>query len=180
MKKVMVLILITLIAFVPISTYAAFSDVPQNASYQSALDRLTSLGIMSGYSNGQFKPDDNLTREQFAKIIVTAAGLIDNAQLVNGSTEFSDVSPSSWSSGYINVALGKEFIVGEADGKFHPSDNVTFDTVCTAIIRALGYIDQDVPGNWPQNYISKASQLGLTAGVSLNASSPVPRWQRQS
>jgi len=46
-----------------------FSDVPQNAYYAKAVQNLSDAGIMTGYSNGNFGPNDNMTRGQVATII---------------------------------------------------------------------------------------------------------------
>jgi len=176
-RKILCLIL-SAILFISLSVdvSAVFSDVPLTASYNSALNRLVSLGILSGNEKGEFRPDDMLTREQFAKIIITAAGLEDTAAALKDKTMFPDVNPSSWSSGYINAALDKGYITGMPDGKFHPKEGISFAQACTILVRALGYTDSDVPGQWPRNYIEKAKSLGLADGISLNSNDIVPRW----
>ena len=175
-KRFIALLLATLIMCMSGATLARYSDVPADAGYRDALERLSSLGIMSGYDDGSFKPDNYITREQFAKIIITAAGLEDAANTMKGSTVFPDVNSQGWSSGYINAALDKGYITGMADGKFHPVESVTFAQVCTILVRALGYSDQDIPGLWPKNYIEKAKALGLTTDITLASSDALPRW----
>ena len=174
LKKSLSLFLILTIVISVSASVAAYSDVPANASYLSALNRLASLGIISS-TTGNFNPDKSLTREQFAKMLVIAAGLEDTAASLKGSTIFSDVSPNSWSSGYINAAVNKGFITGKTDGKFHPADNITFAQMCTILVKALGYTDQDVTDLWPQNYIVKADSLSLTAGINLKSNDTVKR-----
>jgi hypothetical protein len=158
------------------NSFAQFSDVPENASYDEALNRLSVLGIMGGNDKGQFMPDEMLTREQFAKVIVVASGLEDDAKALKGTTVFADISYNAWSSGYINMALSKGFITGMPDGKFHPNEKVTFAQACTVLVKALGYNDTDLKGYWPNNYIEKARSLGLFEGINLGKNDGLPRW----
>jgi hypothetical protein len=186
-KKLLTLILaaVMCISFLPAfqtpvqaqASNTVFTDVPKDASYYDALNRLTSLGIISRSSDGLFKPNDHLTREQFAKMIVVSAGMEETASALRGYSEFPDIPVNSWSVGYINAAVSKHYITGGLDGKFHPNDGLTYAQICTMLVRALGYTSNiDVPGEWPLNYISKANQLGLTKGMSFAKDDIVPRW----
>lgn len=177
MRKTCTLILSMIMAFIlATNSFAQFSDVPENASYDEALNRLSVLGIMGGNDKGQFMPDEMLTREQFAKVIVVASGLEDDAKALKGTTVFADISYNAWSSGYINMALSKGFITGMPDGKFHPNEKVTFAQACTVLVKALGYNDTDLKGYWPNNYIEKARSLGLFEGINLGKNDGLPRW----
>lgn len=169
-----ILVSFTLVTSTPINASAYFSDVPINAVYADALNRLTSLGIIA--EQEKFNPDSLLSREQFAKMIVVAAGLENTAESMKGTTIFPDIAANAWSSGYINVAVNKGYITGWSDGKFHPTQAVTFAQISTILVRALGYTNQDVTGNWPNNYIIKAKELGLTDGITLGSNAGVPRW----
>lgn len=180
MKKIMmkyisvILMALTLINCIPINASAGFSDVPENADYLDALNRVVSLGIIADAEN--FNPDALLTREQFTKVIVVAAGLEDTAQSMKRSTIFPDIAVNAWSRGYINAAVNKGYITGWSDGKFHPTQAITFAQICTVLVKALGYTDQDVTGNWPNNYTAKAKELGLIDGITLGSNDSVPRW----
>lgn len=177
MRKTRTLILSLIMTLILASnTFALFSDVPENASYIEALNRLSVLGIMGGNDKGGFMPDDMLTREQFAKVIVVASGLESDANALKGATVFADISNNAWSSGYINEALSRGFITGMPDGKFHPSEKVTFAQACTVLVKALGYTDTDLNGYWPNNYIEKARSLNLFEGIDLGKNDGLPRW----
>ncbi len=176
MKKILALLLVLMILLFSGSTFAASGDVSTSSSYYSAVERVLSLGIMDNVGSGTFKPKDNTTREQFAKLIVITAGLGDSASSMKGSTVFSDVPAAGEYNGYINLSINKGYMSGMADGKFHPKDAVTFSQAITAMIKVLGYTNADVPGTWPQNYIEKAKALGISSGLTLSASSNVPRW----
>lgn len=176
MKKLITLLLTVLILTMSTAVYASFSDVSENDSYYGAVNRLNALNIMRGTGDGQFDPSGYVTREQFARIIVKAAGLEDTAAAMQGTSAYSDVDPYSEASGYINMAIDKGFLTGAIDGNFHPYDNVNYAQVCTAVVRALGYTDKDVPGQWPRNYVEKAKKLEITDGLYFNSSDEVQRW----
>lgn len=175
MKKIAAILLMIAILSMSGGVFAAYQDVPSGASYSDAVARVTSLGLMDA-AGSSFKPNETVTREQFSKIMVIAAGLGDTAASLSGSTAFSDIAADSEYSGYINAAISKGFITGAVDGKFHPADAVTFAQVCTAAVKVLGYTNEDVPGTWPKNYIEKAKALGLTDGITLSSGAAVPRW----
>lgn len=63
---------------------AAFTDVPANAWYAEAIAYVQEHGIMNGYGNGKFGPEDTLTRAQFAQIFYNMAG----QPAVSGSISF--------------------------------------------------------------------------------------------
>lgn len=169
-----ILTALILITCIPINAFASFSDVPANAVYSDALTRLASLGIIS--SQGKFNPDSPLTREQFAAMIVIAAGFENMAVSMKGTTDFPDIANNAWSSGYINAAVAKGYMGAMADGKFHPTQAVTYMQLCAMLVRALGYTTSDLTGTFPYNYVTKAYDLGLTDGISLSNNANVPRW----
>lgn len=177
MKRLMALLITLSIITLALTgtVLAASRDVTASSAYYDVTERVTSLGLMDNDANNDFKPDDATTREQFAKLIIIAAGLGDAADTMKGATIFSDVPADSENNGYINLSINKGFMAGLADGRFHPNDAVTYAQAVTAMIRALGYTDADIPGVWPKNYLEKAKALGLAVDSSLTAASKVPR-----
>lgn len=130
---------------------------------QSAIEELTALDILQGYQDGTFKPENNITRAELAKVIVAATGSESAAKaLQNVKSQFKDVKTNEWYTGYINVAAGKGFLLGDkGTGKFRPSDNIKFEEVTAIIVRALGYQDKNLTGAWPYNVLLKAESLNL-------------------
>lgn len=176
-RKFISLLIILVISFTTIFRVdAQFSDVPPGIEYEDALNNLAELGIISTNLNGLFRPNDILTREEFATMMVISAGFGDIAAALKGSTVFPDVAPDRWSNGYINVAANEGFIRGMSDGKFHPNESISFAKACAIMVLALGYTAQDVPGFWPNNYIAKAKSLGLIEGINLKSDNELPRW----
>nr|WP_275695479.1 S-layer homology domain-containing protein [Fredinandcohnia sp. SECRCQ15] len=80
-----------------------------------------------------FKPNDKVTRAQFAKLLLSAMGI--TPQKVD--QKFSDVSPNKWYADYINTAQKLDIISGYKDGKFKPSENITRGQIAAMIVRAF-------------------------------------------
>lgn len=136
--------------------------------YEKAVSRLVAFGILEGYPDGTYQPEKDITRAEFAKILVEALGLGSAANAAVGKTNFSDVTASHWAAGYMNVASGQGLIKGYPDGTFKPSKQVSYAEALTMLVRALGYQDSflGVKGaNWAQAYTAKAAQLGISSGV---------------
>jgi len=114
---------------------AGFKDVA--ASYW-AYDQITALAakkVVAGYADGTFKPEGLVTREEFAKMIVTAKGL---ALAKPAKATFSDVPASRWSFGYVEAAAKAGYIKGYAGGTFKPASSITRQELAVLGVRVLG------------------------------------------
>lgn len=153
----------------------AFAGVANAADQDAATNRLMSLGIVQGDPNGDLRLGDNITRAEFAKVAIIAAGLEDAADLLkNTPSQFSDVKTGVWYTGWINLAADQGLVKGDPAGTFRPSDNISYAEAVTVLLRILGYND-NLPGSWPTDYIVKAVTLGITNGVSFDAKAPATR-----
>ncbi len=169
MKKISYLMIIMLLtSFVSINPSFAQSTLTSDVDDQEvkfAVERLSSLEIINGMEDGNYHPEEFVTREQCAKIMVVTLGLEDLAKKNQFETKFSDVSSDRWSSGYINIAVEEGIINGYPDGTFKPSKTVNYAEALTMIIRSLGYTDDYLTGPWPENYIQKAYDLQLIENI---------------
>ncbi|MBZ4647306.1 MAG: uncharacterized protein JG777_2795, partial [Clostridia bacterium] len=148
--------------------FALGSDVV-GTEYEGAAAKLKALGIMVGDAGtGNFRPYDNIKRSEFAKIAVVALGLENAAEAAKGITRFPDVVENHWASGYINVAASQGIIIGDDVGTFRPDDSISYAEALTILVRMLGYAPAVNNGSWPTNYITKAAEIGLTDGISVN------------
>lgn len=171
MKKVLVTLLALIFILGTVATGfaapASFSDV-DDQDVKDAVTRLSALDILSGYPDGTFKPENTITRAEFAKIIVTALGVGDAAEYARGVTKFSDVPATHWASGYINVASDMGIINGYGNGKFGPEDKVTYAQAITMIVRALGYEPKaKALGGYPGGYLAIAAEKDITENVTI-------------
>lgn len=142
-----------------------------------SVEPLRLMGIMDGFSDGNFRPGGQLTRAQFCKMVVCALNAEDELGLYRTVTIYPDVKPSHWAAAYINMtAKGKQAISGFSDGKFYPDRTVTLGQAATILLRTLGYKDENIGGVWPDSYLSFAASIGLTDGVdTAKGNSPLTR-----
>jgi len=92
------------------------------------------LGILTGYGNGLFGPDDLITREQMAVMIVKAAQL---ASPTNGKIFSDGTKISAWAKLGVDIASGNQIILGYPDNTYRPLGNATRAEAVTVIINAL-------------------------------------------
>ena len=153
-----------------------FYDLSDGASTM-AVESLRLMGVMDGFSDGNFRPSAPLTRAQFCKMVVCALNAEDELGLYRTVTVYPDVKPSHWAAGYINMAAkGKKIISGFSDGKFYPDRTVTLGQAATILLRVLGYQDENIGGVWPDSYLSFAASIDLTRGVDTsNGNVPLTR-----
>lgn len=164
-----------LIGSMIISTSASsYKDVGNDKYYSDSIKKLTTYGIVSGF-DGNFRPEDNLTRAEFSKIISLISGLEDQVQNNLGFKKFNDVDISHWGTGYINTVANNKLIIGYTDGSFRPEKNVTYAEAVTVILRALNYSSLDLGDNWPMAYVAKADALGLTNNLKYNQNDTITR-----
>ncbi len=165
MKRIVSLLLaLSMVLSLCVSAFAAnYSDLTgNNLKYASAVDALTELGVIDGFPDKTFRPEEDLTRAQVAKMLVICLGLGDSVESLATKTVFSDVAASHWASGYINAAAQSKIIVGYPDGTFKPDNKVTYAEAFTMALRALGYGNVvEAEGTWPTAYLLKAVELEL-------------------
>lgn len=154
----------------------AFSDVEKGSSIETAVDKLSGLGIIAGFEDGTFRPDDTITRAQMAAIICRTFGLEEKAKKNMGETAFPDVPADHWASGYINAAQEAGIINGYEDGTFRPEEKVLFEQAVKMVVYALGYdFAAKDSGGYPLGYIAAASKLGSLKGVAQPLGAPASR-----
>ncbi|MGN1349619.1 MAG: S-layer homology domain-containing protein, partial [Anaerovoracaceae bacterium] len=112
---------------------ASFEDVAAGAWYESAVAWAAEKGIVSGYGDGRFGPQDNITREQMAVILYNYVQKLGyNVTGSAGLDKFSDAeSVSAWSKTALEWAVGCGIINGNADGTLNPQGNATRAQVAT-------------------------------------------------
>ena len=168
MKKILSLVLVLSMVLGSIGfAFAAPADV-EGTDYEDAVTRLAALEILSGFPDGTFRPEETVTRAQFAKIMVTALGVGEAAKYAAGQTVFADVAGNHWAAGYINVASDMKIINGYGDGNFGPEDQVTYAQAVTMIVRALGYEPKATAmGGYPGGYLAIAAEKEITEDVNV-------------
>lgn len=166
LKKVISAVAALAISASSIAAFAVnFPDVEETASYAQAVQELSALGVISGFDDGTFKPDELVTRAQISKMIVDALAEGKQAEASSNSSKFADVS-DHWATGYINQGVTDGWIAGYSDTEFGPDDNVTYVQAQKMLVAATGYdIYATAQGGWPAGYKLYASSLDITSGV---------------
>lgn len=171
-KTVAIVIALAMVLSMGVTSFAAFSDVPSTVNYAEAVNVLANLGIINGYDDGTFRPDNTITRAEVATIVVNTLGLGET----KGATVFSDVPADHWAAGYINTAYGAGIISGMGDGTFAPGANVTYEQVVRMIVSALQYdMAANQAGGYPTGYLSIASRYGISQGAVGTVGTPATR-----
>ena len=149
----------------------AFKDTAGHwAERQNVLDRLVGLGIVSGYPDGTFRPDNNVTRAEFAKMLVVALDLAPDAAAAAGFADAADIP--AWARGYVGAAVKAGLIRGYEDGTFRADRQITRAELAVMVARALkatekaqlGFKDAaDIP-SWAAEGIARAVAQGIIKG----------------
>ncbi|MBE0448254.1 MAG: S-layer homology domain-containing protein [Actinobacteria bacterium] len=145
-----------------------FKDVPDDHWAIEYITALAELEIINGYPDGTFRPSSPITRAEFTKITILAAGLEPDTAAATG---FSDTS-GHWAAGYIATAKAEEIVNGYPDGTFRPNALITRAEITKIIIEAaLIEIDTsgdgfpDVPDDhWAIDHILTAANEEIVKG----------------
>jgi len=157
----------------------AFKDTAGHwAERQNVLDRLVGLGIVAGYPDGTFRPDNNVTRAEFAKMLVVALDLAPDAAAAAGFADAADIP--AWAKGYVGAAVKAGLIRGYEDGTFRADRQITRAELAVMVARALkaaekaglGFKDAaDIP-SWAADGIAQAVARGIIKGYEDNTFRP--------
>ena len=146
--------------------YAPVTFVNRKAA---ELNRTDHLAFLSGYANGTFEPDRNMTR---AEVTTMFARLLTEKMAADQtySNTFSDVAKSHWAANYIGYMQQFGIITGYADGSFRPDASVTRAEFAAIASRFETLTEgtksfSDVPGShWAAKYINFAATRGWVNG----------------
>ena len=137
------------------------------------------LNIISGYPDGSFKPEGNITRAEFTKMLcVLLNGGNTPATATKATPTFSDIRTSanaSWAEGFIEYCYAKGIVSGVGDGKFNPNGNITGTEAAKMLLVALGYnasVEGYTGAAWALKVNVQANQDGLyddLKGIDTNA-----------
>ena len=177
LKKILALVLAFACAFTMFAG-AAFTDQADIKVDAEVVDTLVSLGVINGYTDGSFKPNDTVTRAEMAKMIyVLRTGNSDASAYNNDKTSFTDVN-GHWAAGFIKYCQSVGIIAGQSATKFAPDQTVTAQEAAKMLLVTLGY-DANKAGlvgiNWASKTNALADENGLLDDVNTSFTGPCPR-----
>ena len=111
-----------------------FSDVAGDAWYYDAVRYASENGLMGGYGNGMFGPNDNLSRAQFAQILFNKGG----RPVVNYLLRYNDVADGAWYTEAVRWATSQGVVSGYGNGMFGPNDIITREQLAVMLWRYAG------------------------------------------
>lgn len=135
--------------------------------------------VVSGVGNDLYEPDRNITRAEFAAIMVKALGLKPG----EGSNPFKDVASNEWYADYIKTAYARKIIAGYDEATFGPNDKITREQAMAMINRAMGitglkveltdaekdrllsgYTDGSLTSGWARSNVAACVKAGIVSG----------------
>lgn len=163
-------LLLSLTALSPLApaaqTCGSFPDLMQTDRACGAVSRLVQRQVVNGYPDGSFRPDNNLTRAEFAKLLVAALQVKPTPE---ATVPFPDAR-EHWASqmGYLQAAVQIGVLNGFPDGSFRPDAPVTRAQAVKIIVGAAGLRSipargsySDTAGTWYEGSVAAAGEGGL-------------------
>lgn len=153
---------------VPSVSLETFSDVPNGFWAKSPIEFMATLGVMSGYHDGTFKPDEHVSRAELSSMLVYMKDLGVNEV---AEDPYPDVSKDYWAAKYIKAVSLMDLMKNYPDGTFKPRKNVTRSEAAVIFTR---FTDAKLPATqdkgpfvdvpqsrWDAKYIAAAQSYGL-------------------
>lgn len=171
MKKYSALLITVLFLWNVIpSTAATFSDLDVNHKNYEAISTLQDRGILKGYPDGTFRPDQRVNRAEFLKIAMIGSGV---SIFEYQPTPFPDIHPTDWYAPYVSQAYHAGWIKGYPNGTFKPEQTINKAEALKIIGAIQGWqlptITETIPFNdtgkndWFTPYVAYAKEHNLLA-----------------
>lgn len=164
------------------TTFAAFSDVQSGDWYSTYVNNLVGMGVVSGYEDGTFRPNNPINRAEMSKIAVKIAAMSDVIMDENdlaGAPSYSDVPSDQWFYGYVSAASKAKIFEGYRDangnltGDFGPGNLVNRAEASKILLLAAGvpamltpaapFTDVN-PSDWFYQYVTSAYNWSIIDG----------------
>ncbi|MCR2806907.1 alpha-amylase family glycosyl hydrolase [Paenibacillus soyae] len=168
----------------------SFSDLPTGHWAAAAVKSLAAKGIVDGMDGQRFAPDADVTRAQFAKMLVSA--LLPGMEPAGAEGAFTDVPADAWFAPYAEAAYELGIVNGRGDGRFAPEEAITREEMAAMLIRAYrlvgeaqeesapapAFTDFDAVSSWALQDVSAAAELELVKGRADGSFAPGERLSR--
>lgn len=190
-KRVAILIF-TLVFTLTAATGVAFADIDYSqwnsqSSYPpdvvgtplfTPVKVLIDKKILTGYSDGTFKPENNITRAEIAVALTKMTNRTSQLKAAESKNIFSDLTGYGWAKGSINVMVDAGVIKGITASTYAPAKNISYAELITMLIRTKGSAASELEayGTWPSNYIQYAQMYNMLGDVLItNWNAPATR-----
>ena len=155
-----------------------FSDISSVDWAREGILYLSERGIINGYEDNTFRPDNSITREEFVAIIVRAF----EVEYENADSDFSDVDKSAWYYRCVSGAVNAGIINGIETNLFGTGDSLSRQDMCTILCRVMERIgsepdkiysrmefaDENEIADYAKEAVGKLQQMGIVNGMGEN------------
>lgn len=146
------------------------------------IELLASKLVIKGMTERNFVPENQITRAEFAALVVSGLGLTESS-----SGEFTDVKASDWYSGAVGAAVKAGLVEGFEDGTFSPNANITREQMAVMIARAMtlagnsaiadakglqAFEDEKAINGWAKDSVARALNAGIMNGITNSSFVP--------
>ena len=135
-----------------------FTDASTTAWYHDGVHYCIDEGLMEGYGNGLFGPNDTLSRAQLCQILYNMEG----QPAVTGESAFTDVADGAWYFDAVTWAASEGIATGYGDGTYGPDDSITREQLAAILYRYASYKGYDVSVGEDTNILSYADALDVS------------------
>lgn len=148
----------------PSNTDKYLADSSEVGWAKTAINYLTEHGYINGYEDHTFRPNNNVTREEFTSMLIRALGFEEK----DSDKEFSDVSKDAWYYKTVKTAAALGIATGY-DGVFGVNETITRQDMCTMLYRAAKLADKVIPDNYGGAAFADADKIAEYAKESITA-----------
>ena len=170
-KKVLALVLAiaTILSFATIASAATadFKDA-KDVTHTEAVDVLSAIGVLNGYTDGEYKPNRVITRAEAAKIIAMFDNGDTDIKELYAPVNFTDVKAGHWAESFISYCYHTGIIAGVGNDKYAPDADVTGVQFLKMVLVVLGFDAKEeglVGTGYSVRARNLARELGLLNGI---------------
>lgn len=171
-----------------ITSFKSFDDIKGHWA-KSDIELLASKLVVSGATDSGFAPEANITRAEFATLLVRALALTSNA----GAASFNDVDATDWFAGAVGAAVKANLVSGFEDGSFQPNAPITREQMAVMVAKALSAAGKSVEGqaellskfndnsqisSWAKTSVSQSVKAGIISGMTDSTFVPTANASR--
>lgn len=169
-----------------VSPGVVFNDLSEVEWAREAIESLAEKGVLNGDGKGNMRPNDEITRSEFIKILVMSLGLLDK----NAECYFDDVEKNDWYYRYVASAFGQGLINGNDENCFCGDDEISREDMAVIIYRTCllknivftknenVFWDEDSISDYAKTAVNYLRSIDLVNGMDDNIFAPKKNTSR--
>jgi len=155
-----------------------FPDVSEAHSNYDAIEYVKDEGIVGGYPDGTYQPENNINRAEFTKIIIESVYTDEEINSCEMQKEFPDVPADEWFTKYVCVAANNGIVEGYPSGYFVPTGSINFVEAAKIIVIGFEYeIVEWVGAEWYEPFVRTLQELNAIPTTISILSEPLTRGE---